>query len=219
MKSRILGWNYGTQLKEFGIWFKIGISWIQFLESGFKRGIQNPSLSWIYIITCTGRKVSRQNNVRLLRTAEVLENTCKSRKEGEIGVYGIAVLSFFMRYFGIIFVNGIAVSSSPAVFGFHPFGWRYLVKEDPSRGYCGTVHLLFHVQWRSIQYATQNTVSIIHDLRNFWQLIYNVIVVVYNDRASRSLYRSIEVFSCFLTMTEVAQDVRGVITLDGCNFK
>ena len=135
MKSRILGWNYGTQLKEFGIWFKIGISWIQFLESGFKRGIQNPSLSWIYIITCTGREVSRQNNVRLLRTAEILENTCKSRKEGEIGVYGIAVLSFFMRYFGIIFVNGIAVSSSPAVFGFHPFGWRYLVKEDPSRRY------------------------------------------------------------------------------------
>ena len=61
--------------------------------------------------------------------------------------------------------------------------------------------------------------SIIHDLRNFWQFIYNVIVVVYNDRASRSFYRSIEVFSCFLTMAEVAQDVRGVITLDGCNFK
>ena len=60
--------------------------------------------------------------------------------------------------------------------------------------------------------------SIIHDLRNFWQLIYNVIVV-YNDRASRSLYRSIEVFSSFLTLVEVAQDVGGVITLDGCNFK
>ena len=57
--------------------------------------------------------------------------------------------------------------------------------------------------------------SIIHDLRNFWQLIYNLIVAVYNDRASRSLYRSIEVFSCFLTMAEVAQDIGRVITLDG----
>ena len=56
-------------------------------------------------------------------------------------------------------------------------------------------------------------------VRNFWQLIYNVIVVVYNDRAFRSLYRSMEVFSSFLTMVEVAQDVGGVITLDGCNFK
>ena len=37
--------------------------------------------------------MSRQNNVRLLRTAEILENACKSRKEGEIGVYGIAVSS------------------------------------------------------------------------------------------------------------------------------
>ena len=74
---------------------------LQFLESGFKHGIQNPSLSWIYIITCTGREVSRQNNVKLLRTAEILETTCKSRKEWEIGVYvNIAVVSFFMRYFG-----------------------------------------------------------------------------------------------------------------------
>ena len=37
--------------------------------------------------------MSRQNNVRLLRTAEILENACQSRKEGEIGVYGIAVSS------------------------------------------------------------------------------------------------------------------------------
>ena len=83
----------------------------------------------------------------------------------------------------------------------------------------GTFHLRSPIQYRSIQYATQNTVSMVHDLRNFWQLIYNVIVVVYNNRASRSLYRSIEVFSRFLTMAEVAQDVGGVIMLDGCNFK
>ena len=72
---------------------------LQFLESGFKRGIQNPSLSWIYIITRTGRDVSRQNNVRLLRTAEILENTCKSRKEWEIGVYG--------KYCGIKFFHAV----------------------------------------------------------------------------------------------------------------
>ena len=59
----------------------------------------------------TGREVSRQNNVRLLRTAEILENACKSRKEGEIGVYGIAVLSFFSWGISeiLILMNSIAV--------------------------------------------------------------------------------------------------------------
>ena len=124
-----------------------------------------------------------------------------------------------LRYCGIKFFHAVlryhlALRCSV----FHRFGWRYSIK-DPSPRYCGTVHLRFPVQYRSIQYATQNTVSIIHDLRNFWQLIYNLIVAVYNDRASWSLYRSIEVFSCFLTMAEVAQDVGGVITFDGWNFK
>ena len=67
--------------------------------------------------------MSRQNNVRLLRTAEILENACKSRKEGEIGVYGIAVLSFFSCGISevLILMNGIAVSSSPAVCCFSLF--------------------------------------------------------------------------------------------------
>ena len=34
-----------------------------------------------------------------------------------------------------------------------------------------------------------------------------VIVVAYNDRAFQSLYRPIEVFSRFLTMARVAQDM------------
>ena len=44
-----------------------------------------------------------------------------------------------------------------------------------------------------------------------------VIVVASDDPAFRSFYRSLEVFSRFLTMAEVAQDVGEVITLDGCN--
>ena len=45
--------------------------------------------------------------------------------EGNTGVYGIAVLSFFFkRYFGIlILMCGIAVSSSPEVCGFKSF-WQ-----------------------------------------------------------------------------------------------
>ena len=46
-----------------------------------------------------------------------------------------------------------------------------------------------------------------------------VIVVASNDPAFRSFYRSVEVFSRFLTMAEVAQDVAEVITLGGCNSK
>ena len=52
-----------------------------------------------------------------------------------------------------------------------------------------------------------------------WQLFYKVIVVASNDPAFRSFYRSVEVFSRFLAVAEVAQDVGEVITLDGCNSK
>ena len=44
--------------------------------------------------------------------------------ERDIGVYGIAVLSIFSSGISVtlILMCGIAVSSSPAVCGFHPFG-------------------------------------------------------------------------------------------------
>ena len=62
--------------------------------------------------------------------------------EGDMGVNGIAVLSFFPSSISIILILmcSIAVSSSPAVCGFSSFWLRYSVKDDPSR-YCGTVHL------------------------------------------------------------------------------
>ena len=56
-------------------------------------------------------------------------------------------------------------------------------------------------------------------LHNFWQLIYNVIVVAYNDHAFWSLHWSFKVLQQFLTMADVAQGVGEVIMLDGWNFK
>ena len=55
-------------------------------------------------------------------------------------------------------------------------------------------------------------------LHNFWQLIYNVIVVAYNDHAFWSLHQSFEVSQQFLTMAEVALKVLAR-SLDGWNFK
>ena len=74
--------------------------------------------------------------------------------EGNIGVYGIAVLSFFFkRYFGIlILMCGIAVSSSPEVCGFSSF-WLTVFGKRRSFAVLRTVLL------RSIQYATQNNVK------------------------------------------------------------
>ena len=59
-----------------------------------------------------------------------------------MGVYGIAVLSFFSSGVSVILILmcGIAVSSSPAVCGFSSLWLTVFGKEDSSR-YCGTVHL------------------------------------------------------------------------------
>ena len=72
--------------------------------------------------------------------------------EGDIGVYGIAVLIFFFkRYFGnLILMFGIAVSSSPEVCGFSPFRLTVFGKR---RSFAAFVLL------RSIQNATQNNVK------------------------------------------------------------
>ena len=85
-----------------------------------------------------------------------------------MGVYGIAVLSFFSNGISKILslMCGIAVSWALRYAVFHPSGWRYSVKEDPSR-YCATVHL-----------ASVSTVfQYLEDFRlngkwvhNFWQL-------------------------------------------------
>ena len=62
-----------------------------------------------------------------------------------MGVYGIAVLSFFSSGISVIlillnerYILWYHPSLRYAVS--HPSGERYSVKEDPSR-YCGTVHL------------------------------------------------------------------------------
>ena len=54
-----------------------------------------------------------------------------------MGVYGIAVLSFFPSGISVILILMCGIAVSYAVF--HPFGLRYLENEDTSR-YCGTVH-------------------------------------------------------------------------------
>ena len=68
-------------------------------------------------------------------------------REGDMGVYGIAVLGFFSYGISVISILtcGIAVSSSSAVCGFSSF-WLTVFGEDCSR-YCsryyGTVYLRF----------------------------------------------------------------------------
>ena len=54
-----------------------------------------------------------------------------SYSEGDIGVYGIAVLSFFSSSILVILILmcSIALSSRPEVYVFHPFGQRFSVKE------------------------------------------------------------------------------------------
>ena len=61
--------------------------------------------------------------------------------EGELGAYGIAVLSFFSSVISVIWILkcGIAVSFTPAVCLMRFFILLDSVKEDPSQ-YCGTVH-------------------------------------------------------------------------------
>ena len=51
--------------------------------------------------------------------------------EGDLRVYGIAILSFFSSVFSVIWILmcGIAVSFSPAVCGFPPSEQRYSVKK------------------------------------------------------------------------------------------
>ena len=67
-------------------------------------------------------------------------------KEGDMGVYGIAVLSSFSSVISVILILmcGIAVSSSPGVCGFSSLWPTVFGIKDPSR-YCGTVHLAFSV--------------------------------------------------------------------------
>lgn len=90
---------------------------------------------------------------------------------------------------------------------------NFFVKEDPS-WYCGTIHLCSPLVLPCPIHSKYSKW-----LHNFWQLIYNVIVVAYNDHAFWSLYRSFEVFQQFLAMAKVAQGVGEVIMLDGWNFK
>ena len=62
-----------------------------------------------------------------------------SRKDGDIRVYGIAVLDLFSCGISLIEIITccivVPVSSSVAVCDFSSFGWRYLVKKDAS-WYC-----------------------------------------------------------------------------------
>ena len=105
-----------------------------------------------------------------------------------------------------------AVSSSLAVCGFSSF-WLTVIGKRRS----------FTVLWyRSFALSCLIQVNTICNtkLSMHGKLVVNlqcVIVVASNDPAFRSFYRSLEVFSRFLTMAEVAQDVGEVITLDGCN--
>ena len=74
------------------------------------------------------RQLSRQESSRrFCETPKVLElKYCFYRQsmEGDMGVYGIAVLGFFSCGISVILILtcGIAVSSSSAVCGFHHFG-------------------------------------------------------------------------------------------------
>ena len=58
--------------------------------------------------------------------------------EGDLRVYGIAILSFFSSVISVIWILmcGTAVSFSPAVCGFSSFWLTVFGKEDPSR-FCG----------------------------------------------------------------------------------
>ena len=71
-------------------------------------------------------------------------------KEGDMGVYGIAVLGFFSCGISVISILtcGIAVSSSSAVCGFSSF-WLTVF---------GEISVPFICAFLSIQYAKQNTV-------------------------------------------------------------
>ena len=59
--------------------------------------------------------------ISLLRVLNRVSSLCK--KEGDMGFYGIVVLSFFSSGIAVILILmcGIVVSSSPAVYGFSPF--------------------------------------------------------------------------------------------------
>ena len=65
-------------------------------------------------------------------------------KEGDMGVYGIAVLGFFSRGISVILILmcGIAVSSSSAVCGFSPF-WLTVFGEIRLFTVFGTIYLRF----------------------------------------------------------------------------
>ena len=75
-------------------------------------------------------------------------------EEGDMKVYGIAVLGFFSFGISVILILtcGIAVSSSLAVCGISSF---WLTVFDDCLRYCGSVVCAF----LSIQYAKQNTVG------------------------------------------------------------
>ena len=67
-----------------------------------------------------------------------------SHFDGDMGVYGIAVLGFFLCGISVISIltYGIAVSSSSAVCGFSSFLLTVFGEMDCSR-YYGTVYLRF----------------------------------------------------------------------------
>ena len=114
----------------------------------------------------------------------------------------------------ILMCGTTAVSSSLAVCGFSSF-WLTVIGKR--RSFTVLWYRSFALSCLKQVNTTCNTKLSMHG-----KLVVNlqcVIVVASNDPAFRSFYRSVEVFSRFLAMAEVAQDVGEVITLDGCNSK
>ena len=150
-----------------------------------------------------------------------VERTVEAIMRGrEMGVYDITVMRvFFERSISVILILicGIAASCRPAVCGFSYF-WLTVF------GNWRSFTVLRHRSLSSFALSCLIQVKDKHSkcgkwLHNFWQLIYDVISVASICRAFRSLYWSLKVFSYFLAMAEVVQDVGEVIKLDGCSIK